>query len=270
MLAIMFPIINPEIIHIGPLVIRWYAMAYIMGCVVGLIYIKLLIKNINFFDTSSNKIKKQFFDDLMFYCLLGIILGGRFGYVIFYNLKEYAANPAEIFYVWHGGMSFHGGLLGVIFACYLLSKKYKKNYLQITDILAPAAPIGLFLGRIANFVNAELYGSYTKLPWGVIFPNETLARHPSQLYEAFLEGIVLFIILLVLWRKKAYLYTGKLSGYMLLFYAIFRILVEFIRIPDYYIFGIITSGQMLSIPMAIFGIFLIIRSKNAKSAYKQS
>ena len=261
MLAIAFPPVSPIAIDIGFLEIHWYSLAYIFGSIFALFYIKKLIANINFIDSKK---QKSFFDDLMFYIVLGIILGGRLGFVLFYGMPYYLYYPFEIFYIWEGGMSFHGGLIGSIIACYLIAKKYNKHFLQITDIVAMGLPIGLFLGRIANFVNAELYGVPTNMPWGVIFPGDNFARHPSQLYEAFLEGLVLFFILLFMWRFKQYNFIGRISGFTLFFYSIFRISVEFVRQGEIYFFDFISMGQVLSLPMLIVGVYLIKNSYYAK------
>jgi phosphatidylglycerol:prolipoprotein diacylglycerol transferase len=207
--------------------------------------------------------------------MIGVILGGRIGYVLFYQFDFYLDNPANILKVWHGGMSFHGGFIGVLVATGLFAKKNNISFFQITDILACATPIGLFFGRIANFINAELYGRVTDVPWAVIFPDGTgLPRHPSQLYEAFLEGLVLFIVLFALAHsKKIARCTGFLSGIFLMEYATFRFLVEFVRKPDDQLglyFEMLTMGQLLCIPMFAAGqIIFIIALKNANDRFKR-
>lgn len=256
-----FPIIIPEFdpiaISIGPLAIRWYSLAYIAGILFTLFWIKKSNKKNNF-------LTKKAYDDWLTWAIISIILGGRFGYVLFYNTSYFLHNPLEIFAFWHGGMSFHGGLLGAIFGMWLFAKKYKINFLQLTDCLAVAAPVGLFCGRLANFVNLELYGRVTGSNFGVIFPNAgDLPRHPSQLYEAFLEGILLFTILFYLqFFTKIEKTYGKLSGVFLVFYGSSRILIENFREPDEqlgFFFEKITMGQLLSLPLILLGIFLILR-----------
>ncbi len=246
--------ISPIAFSIAGFGIRWYSLAYVFGSIFSLLYIKFLNKNINIIDEST---KKSFFEDLFFYMILGVLLGGRLGFVIFYGFSYYIKHPLEIFYLWHGGMSYHGGLIGVSISALLLGKKYNKSFLQITDIVVPSVPIGLFLGRLANFINGELYGKPTDLPIGVHFPNVFLPRHPSQLYEAFLEGIVLFIILSIMWHKKLYKKEGYLSATLLICYGFFRILVEFIREGEIYFFNVISMGQVLSVPMIIVGVCIL-------------
>ncbi|UQY80888.1 Prolipoprotein diacylglyceryl transferase [Candidatus Hepatincola sp. Av] len=251
---ITFPNISPVAFSIGSLEVRWYALAYIIGALIAFWYIKVLNKQSKII---SAHLATKFFDDLLFYVLIGIIVGGRLGYVLFYGLSYYLQHPLSIFALWEGGMSYHGGLLGVSLAAYLLGRKYQKSFLQITDIIAPAMPIGLFLGRIANFINGELYGKLTDVSWGVVFPNVIGPRHPSQLYEAFFEGIVLFIILYYLWHKKLYLKVGFISAYTIILYGIFRFLVEFFRVGEIYFFNLISMGQVLSLIMIIIGLVLL-------------
>lgn len=254
---------SPVAFSVAGFDIRWYSLAYIFGAIFALLYIKFLNKNSNLIEQSK---KKQFFEDLLFYIILGVLIGGRLGFVIFYGASYYIKHPIEILYLWNGGMSYHGGLIGVSISSWLLGKKYNKSLLQITDIIAPSVPIGLFLGRLANFVNGELYGKPTDLSIGVRFPNVFLPRHPSQLYEAFLEGIVLFIILSIMWNKKLYKKEGYLSATLLIFYGIFRTLVEFVREGEIYFFNIISMGQVLSLPMILVGIFILyyVKTKNNK------
>ncbi len=246
--------ITPIAFSLGSLDIRWYSLAYIIGSLLGLFYLKFL--NSKFFMISKDK-EKNFFDDLFFYSLLGILIGGRLGYVLFYGYEYYLHNIIKIFYLWEGGMSYHGGLLGVIFTSYLISKKYKKHLFAITDILALAMPIGLFLGRIANFINAELYGKITNVPWGVVFPNMIEARHPSQLYEAFFEGLVLFLILLILFLKGYYKKVGFISSLAMLCYGSFRFAIEFFRVGEIYFFNIISMGQILCFLMIVLGFIIL-------------
>ena len=257
---------DPIIIDLGLFQIRWYSIAYIVGIILGWIYaikiIKELIKKYNF-----TLIKPEVFDDLIIYLILGIVLGGRLGYVIFYNYEYFSQNIFEILKIWQGGMSFHGGLLGVIIATVIFSKIRRINFLNFTDIIACAAPIGLFLGRIANFINGELFGKISTLPWAVVFPNGgSVPRHPSQIYEAILEGIVLFILInFFALKKQLLLKAGYVSGLFLIFYSIARIIGENFREPDKhlgYFFNYFSMGVMLSFATFLAGCFLIFFIKN--------
>ena len=254
-----FPDISPVIFSIGPFALRWYAMAYLVGIVTAWILTKRNIRKYNLGITTEQ------LDDLVFYTTLGIILGGRLGYVICYGDGYFWQHPAEILAVWHGGMSFHGGIAGVIIAIYCFAKKYKFPYLKITDLVALYVPIGIFLGRLANFVNGDIWGRITTVPWAVKFPDGGyLPRHPSQLYEALTEGILMFIILNLLWRKKFVRnHTGIISAVFLVIYGLSRISMEFFREPDRqigYIAGSVTMGQILSLPFLILGLFILHRS----------
>ena len=250
--------LNPILINIGFLEIRWYSLAYILGILLGW----WLGKKILFFRLNKNSKSLDFknFDDLISYIIISIILGGRLGYVFFYNLDYYLQNPINIFKIWEGGLSFHGGLLGIIIATYIFTKKRSLDCIIFLDVISCVAPIGIFFGRLANFINAELYGKVTNNNWGVIFPNvDNLLRHPSQLYEAFLEGIVLFFILILLASNKR-VKTGIVSGSFLILYGLFRILVENFREPDKhigYIFNLVSMGSLLSIVMILFGIIFV-------------
>ena len=249
---------DPVAFSIFSLAIRWYSLAYIFGILLGWHYCKKLLTN--------NKKIYLIFDDLIPYLIIGIIIGGRFGYIIFYNFNHYIKNLQEIFYIWHGGMSFHGGLLGVLVAVIIFSKKKEINKYIFLDLISSAAPIGIFLGRISNFLNSELLGKSANLPWSVIFINiDNIARHPSQLYEAFLEGFLLFFILLYFITKKYLLIPGLISSLFLIFYSLFRFLIEFVRIPDeqlgYLIFNL-TMGQIISSIFFIWGTYLFIIKRN--------
>jgi len=247
--------IDPIAIQIGFIAIRWYSIAYILGILFVMFWIKKCNHNNQLMSTKA-------YDDWIFWAVLSIILGGRLGYVLFYNSSYFLKNPAQIFAIWQGGMSFHGGLCGAVVGMFLFTKKNNIQFFRLTDVLVVAAPIGLFFGRIANFINMELYGRVTQGNYGVIFPNAgILPRHPSQLYEACLEGLLTFIILFSLYQfseiKKR---VGVLSGIFLALYGIFRILIENFRQPDDqigFIFGKITMGQILSFPLILFGITLI-------------
>ena len=246
--------LNPVAFEIFFIKIHWYSLAYIFGVICGWIYIKkvLIKKNIH----------KIYLDDLITYLIIGIIIGGRLGYVLIYNLKFYAKNPLEIFMLWHGGMSFHGGLIGIIIATVIFCKKNNLEKYIFFDYIAVASPIGIFFGRIANFINSELVGKPTDLIWGVIFPSvDNIPRHPSQLYEAALEGIFLFIIMNKIYFSKDYK-EGGCSFTFIIFYGIFRIFSEIFREPDEqigYIFGSLSMGMLLSIIMIFIGILLLRR-----------
>ena len=236
--------------------IRWYSLAYIFGIIFGWIYCKkILIKN---------TIILQLFDDYISYLIIGIIIGGRLGYVVFYNLLYYLNNPIEIFMIWNGGMSFHGGLIGIIISSYLYAKKNNQNIFLFLDLVSIVAPIGIFLGRISNFINGELVGKVTNSNWGVLFPNyDNKLRHPSQLYEAFLEGIILFILINLIHFKKN-IKVGTCSYMFLILYGCFRTISEFFREPDIqigYLFGYISTGTLLSILMILAGGLIYLKKK---------
>jgi phosphatidylglycerol:prolipoprotein diacylglycerol transferase len=255
---ISFPIIlpnfNPNIIEFWNIAIRWYSLAYIAGILFVLWFLKYF---------NNNKISKKALDDWLFWAVCGIILGGRLGYILFYNFSFYLNYPLEIIAVWNGGMSFHGGLFGSIVAMFFFCKKYKINFLELTDTLSIATPIGLFFGRVANFINMELYGRVTGSNFGVILPNAgNLPRHPSQLYEAVLEGLLIFIILFLLAKfTKIKQKTGFLSGLFLVLYSSARIFVEQFREPDeqvgFLFNNYITMGQALSLPIFLGGLIVI-------------
>ena len=243
---------DPVALEIFSLEIRWYSLAYIFGIILGWILAKkLFIQNIEI---------KNKFDDYLTYLIIGIILGGRLGYIIIYNLSFYINNPLDVFKIWQGGMSFHGGLIGVIFASIIFAKKNNQNSFLYMDIVALVAPIGIFFGRIANFINSELYGTITNVPWAVTFIRvDNLPRHPSQLYEALLEGLILFL-LLIYFRKKFSDNSGIISGLFLILYSIFRFFIEFYRVPDEqlgYVFFNLTMGQVVSLIFILSGIILI-------------
>ncbi len=252
-----FPQIDPVLLELGPFALRWYALAYVAGIFLGWWLLKRLSEK-----STPPLLQEKALDDIILYAIIGIILGGRLGYVLFYNPAYYAQFPLEALKVWQGGMSFHGGLAGVIIAMFLFARRFDVPYIKLTDLLAVAAPIGLFFGRLANFVNGELWGRVTDVPWAMVFPTGgPLPRHPSQLYEAGLEGLLLFIILFSLAmftriREK----TGMLSGLFLLGYGAARSFVEQFREPDQqlgFIWGEMTMGQLLSTPMILGGLLLI-------------
>ncbi len=252
---------DPVLIDLGFFQIRWYSLAYIFGIILGWIYAIKIIKS---FEKKNNflLVKPELFDGLIIYLVLGIVLGGRLGYIIFYNFEYYSENIYEIFKLWRGGMAFHGGLLGVIIATIVYSKINKINFLNLTDLVSCVAPIGLFFGRIANFINGELYGKVTNVPWAIVFPNGgNFSRHPSQIYEAILEGIFLFVLINILALKKNLLLkTGYTSSLFLIFYSVARIFSEFFREPDEhlgYFLNYLSLGTLLSIATFLIGILMI-------------
>ena len=252
---------DPVLIDLGIFQIRWYSIAYIFGILLGWAYGRKILARVSNINNNFNKIKKTDFDDLILYLIVGIIIGGRIGYIIFYNLEYYSENFLEIFKVWRGGMSFHGGLLGVIVAIFLFAKKTNNNFFKFSDIIACVAPIGIFLGRLANFINGELYGKISTAPWAVIFPNvDSMPRHPSQLYEAILEGVVLFIIINYLALKKELIYkTGFISAFFLIVYSFLRMFSELFREPDIQLgllFNNFSMGTLLSLLTIIIGLFI--------------
>ena len=257
---------SPTMIDLGLFQIRWYSVAYILAIILGWIYAKKIIKKTAKGEHNFVSIKVSQFDDIIIYLVLGIILGGRLGYVIFYNLEYYSQNILEIFKLWQGGMSFHGGLLGVIIAIFIFTKN-TNNFFKFSDIVSCVAPIGLFLGRIANFINGELFGKASNLPWAVIFPSGgNISRHPSQIYEAILEGAVLFILINFLaLKKQLILKNGYISGLFLIFYSIARIIGESFREPDIhlgYFFNYFSMGTILSAITFSGGCLIIFFIKN--------
>lgn len=249
-----YPNIDPEIVKIGPVSIRWYGLMYVIGFISSYLIVKREIKRRGLI------VEKDFLENLYFYLILGLLIGARFGYVIIYNLPYYIKHPLEIFAIWHGGMSFHGGLIGVAVSAWLFTRAKRFDFLTLTDMLVLTAPLGLVFGRIGNFINGELYGRVTDVPWAMIFPDGgPLPRHPSQLYQAALEGIALFIILWIL--KDKFNRPGIISSLFLILYGAFRFFVEFFREPDPqigYILGVFTMGQILSSIMIVSGSILLI------------
>jgi phosphatidylglycerol---prolipoprotein diacylglyceryl transferase len=260
-LAIAFPVFDPIAISIGPIAIRWYALAYIGGIVLGWIYARSLIKKERLWGGPPPVSLPQL-DDFILWVTVGIIVGGRTGYVLFYNPAFFAQHPAEIFELWKGGMSFHGGFLGCVAAVMWFARRNNTSILSLGDITTAVGPIGLFLGRLANFINSELWGRTTDVSWAVVFPNGgPLPRHPSQLYEAALEGILLFTVLAVMIRMGALKRPGLILGSFILIYALARITGEMFREPDPqlgFLWGGLTMGMLLSVPMIIAGLVLIV------------
>ena len=257
-----FPAIDPVLVSIGPFAVRWYALAYICGILLGWLYARTIIANQRLWGGPAPFTATDF-DDFVLWVTLGIILGGRAGYVLFYNFDFFIAHPLEILQVWKGGMSFHGGFLGCVLAVVLFGLKRKISILSLGDITCAVAPIGLFFGRLANFVNSELWGRPTDMPWAMVFPSPEAGpwpRHPSQLYEAALEGLVLFCVLAVLVRAGALKRPGLVLGAFAIGYAVARSVCELFREPDAqlgFLWGGMTMGMLLSVPLLIAGICLV-------------
>ena len=262
-LTIAFPVFDPIALSIGPIAIRWYALAYIGGIVLGWIYARSLVKKERLWGGPAPITLVQL-DDFILWVTIGIIVGGRTGYVLFYNPAYFAQHPAEIFELWNGGMSFHGGFLGCVAAVMLFGWKRNIRILSLGDLTCAVAPIGLFLGRLANFINAELWGRAADVPWAMVFPGAgPLPRHPSQLYEAALEGLVLFILLFLLIRMGALKRPGLILGAFAFLYSLARSFSELFREPDAqlgFLWGGMTMGMLLSIPLALAGIILIVQA----------
>lgn len=265
-LAIAFPAIDPVALEIGPLQIRWYALAYIVGIVLGWLYCRALAKR------PDSRATTQAVDDLVFWATLGVLIGGRLGLVLFYQPSYFFAHPLDIVKVWQGGMSFHGGFLGVLAALFYTARRHKLRFFDLSDLAAAAAPIGIFLGRLANFVNGELWGRPTDGDWGMVFPDPAaggIPRHPSQLYQAFAEGLAVFVVLRILiqigWLGRA----GRVSAAFALSYGLARFFDEFWRQPDSYLgyyWGFLTQGQLLSLPMILIGLYFLWRLRGPAPA----
>ena len=258
-MLLIHPSIDPVIVSFGVIQIRWYGIAYVLGFLLGI----FLIKQIN--RGHKKRIKNKQIDDFFIWSVIGVILGGRIGYVLFYQTATILTDPINIIFIWKGGMSFHGGLIGIIISIFLFSKKYSIDFFQLSDLVSSVAPVGLFFGRLANFINVELYGRVTDFPLAMIYPSiDQAPRHPSQLYEAFFEGVVLFMILRHC-NKKNYSQNnfGFITSLFLILYGIFRFLIEFLREPDAHIgliFNSITMGQLLSVPLVIIGVGIYLKT----------
>ena len=266
-LLIDFPVFDPVAIWLGPFAIRWYALAYITGIVLGWLYARALLKNERLWGGPA-PISLPQLDDFILWVTIGIILGGRTGYVLFYNLPFFIQHPIEILELWNGGMSFHGGFMGCVAAVIWFCRINDLPILSLGDVTTAVGPIGLFLGRIANFINGELWGraADASLPWAMIFPRDPahLPRHPSQLYEAGLEGILLFVVLAIMVRLGALKRPGLILGSFIAIYGLARIISEHFREPDPqlgFLWGGLTMGMLLSVPMLIVGLFLIVRAR---------
>ncbi len=253
-LQLPYPNIDPVFLHLGPLQLRWYGLMYMASFILGYLILKRLARDRSL-DLTSDDLY-----DLLFYLILGVMIGGRLGYVLFYDLNSYLSDPLSILAIWQGGMSFHGGFIGVVVAALWITRKKSWNFWEIADLVSVGVPIGLGLGRIGNFINGELFGRPSNVPWAMVFPQAgDLPRHPSQLYEAFLEGVLLFLILRWLYRKL--LPEGTVFWGLVGFYGLFRFLVEFVREPDAHIgldLGPFSRGQLLSFPMLVLGLFMMI------------
>jgi phosphatidylglycerol:prolipoprotein diacylglycerol transferase len=265
--ALSFPDIDPVLFEIGPFAVRWYALAYVAGLVFASWYMKRLVSNASLWGGQKPSMTREQVDDFFIWSVLGVVLGGRLGYVLFYKPLFYAANPLEIFRMWDGGMSFHGGFLGVVVACIVYGRKIGTSLDRMLDLGAASVPVGLGLGRLANFINGELWGRPSDVPWAFVFPADVsqLPRHPSQLYEGILEGFFLFLaVRIATHRFKALQHPGRASGIFALGYGLSRIAVEFFREPDSflgYFAGFITMGMILSLPLCAVGIWLLLRSR---------
>jgi phosphatidylglycerol:prolipoprotein diacylglycerol transferase len=269
LLAIPFPAFDPVLVSFGPIAIRWYALAYIVGILLGWLYARTLIKTESLW-AGPAPLTVEDFDDFVLWVTLGIILGGRIGYVLFYNLPYFIENPLEVFQLWKGGMSFHGGFIGCLIVIFLFARFRNISFLSLGDLTCAAATIGLFLGRIANFINGELWGRPTDVPWAMVFPSGgPEPRHPSQIYEATLEGLVLFIVLALMIRAGALKRPGLITGSFALGYGIARSICEFFREPDAqlgFLWGGLTMGMLLSLPLMLIGIGFIVWAMRTKRA----
>jgi phosphatidylglycerol:prolipoprotein diacylglycerol transferase len=262
-----FPPVDPVLFQVGPFAVRWYALAYIAGLLFASWYMKRLVSNARLWGSVKPSMTAPQIDDFFLWSVLGVIAGGRLGYVLFYKPLHYLTHPWEIPMMWDGGMSFHGGFLGVVAVCYLYGRRIGTGLDRMLDLGAASVPVGLGLGRLANFINSELWGRPTDVPWAFVFPLDQMQvpRHPSQLYEAILEGLLLFIaVRFATHRQGALQYAGRASGIFALGYGLSRILVEFFREPDPflgYFAGFITMGMILSLPLCIVGVWLLLRSR---------
>jgi phosphatidylglycerol:prolipoprotein diacylglycerol transferase len=270
LLVIPFPAFDPVLVSIGPIVVRWYALAYIVGILLGWLYARMLIRNEQLW-AGAPAMSVRDYDDFVLWVTLGIILGGRIGYVLFYNPGYFARHPLETIELWKGGMSFHGGFLGCVLAVVLFARRRGISILSLGDVTCAAAPFGLLLGRIANFINGELWGRPTDVPWAMIFPSGgPVARHPSQLYEAALEGFILFALLAVLvWRWGALKRPGFITGAFACGYGVARTMAEFFREPDAqlgFLWGGLTMGMLLCIPLFLAGMGFIIFAMRHRTA----
>ncbi|MBX3525098.1 MAG: prolipoprotein diacylglyceryl transferase [Rhodoblastus sp.] len=268
LLAIPFPVIDPVFFSIGPLPVRWYGLAYVFGLLLGWLYARRLVRADALWGETPRPTADSL-DDLLVFSALGAVVGGRLFNVLFYGLDYYIAHPAEILAVWHGGMAFHGGLLGVALGAWLFARKYGISAFTVADICGAVAPIGIFFGRVANFIKPEMWGRPTDVPWAVIFPGVEGARHPSQLYEAGLEGLLLLVITAFFARAGGFRRPGLVAGVFGVGYGLARIVSEFFREPDPQLEALahgLTMGMVLSAPMIVVGLWLILHSRKAAGA----
>jgi len=267
--ALAFPDIDPVIVHLGPVAIRWYGLGYVVGILFSWWYSRRIVSTPRLWAGGAPAMKPTDIDDFLLWAALGVVLGGRIGYVLFYDLDRYLSDPAAIFAVWSGGMSFHGGMLGVIAAMVLFARSRGILVWSLFDTIAAGVPVGLGVVRVANFINSELWGRVTDAPWGVVFPNGgPFPRHPSQLYEAGLEGVVLFAVLwLLVWKAGMLKRPGFVGGAFIAGYGLSRIVVEFFRMPDaqlgYLAGGWLTMGMVLSLPMVLAGVWAMTTARKA-------
>jgi phosphatidylglycerol:prolipoprotein diacylglycerol transferase len=268
--VIPFPVFDPVLIAIGPFAVRWYALAYIVGILLGWLYARMLIRSERLWGGPA-LLTIVDLDDFILWVTLGIILGGRTGYVLFYNFEFFIGHPIEILQLWHGGMSFHGGFLGCVIAVIAFARYRKVPMLSLGDLTCATGTIGLFLGRLANFINGELWGRVTDRPWGMVFPNGgLLPRHPSQIYEAALEGLLLFVILAMLIRRGALQRPGFIIGAFALGYGILRSFSELFREPDVqlgFLWGGLTMGMLLSVPLMLAGVAFMMTAKRREPTH---
>ena len=269
LLAIPFPAIDPVAIQIGPLAIRWYALAYIVGLLLAVWWAKRILRDERLWRPEKPLMDAARIDDFMVWAMLGAVIGGRLGYVLFYNPSYFLSHPGEIVAVWHGGMSFHGGFLGVLAVAWLFARRQQVAFWRFMDVIAAGTPLALLLGRLANFINGELWGKPTDVPWAMVFPAAgPEPRHPSQLYEAALEGVALFAVLAwLIYRRGALTKPGMVAGAFALGYGLARFAVEFVRQPDqqigYLAGGWLTMGMVLSLPLMAIGLWLLARARAA-------
>lgn len=262
-----FPNIDPVVVRIGPFAVHWYALAYIAGLIFASWYMKRLVSNPDLWGPAKPSMSVPQVDEFFIWSVLGVVLGGRIGYVLFYKPLFFLAHPADIFRLWDGGMSFHGGFLGVVLASLVYGRRIGTGLDRMLDLGAASVPVGLGLGRLANFINGELWGRASEMPWAVVFPADELglARHPSQIYEAVLEGVVLFVLVRIATHHfRALRFAGRASGIFALWYGVARIISEFFREPDAhlgYFLGFITMGMILSLPLCAIGLWLLLRSR---------
>lgn len=276
MSALPFPNIDPVLIQIGPFAVHWYGLGYVVGILFAWWYAKRLVSNTRLWANDKPPMLPQDLDDFVVWAAVGVILGGRIGYVLFYDLPRFMANPLEVFAVWQGGMSFHGGFLGTILAMVLFARSRRINAWSLLDVVAAGTPVGLGLVRLTNFINSELWGRPTDMPWGVVFPNGgPVPRHPSQLYEAMLEGLVLFLVLRLLTHRQLRLKTPRFVGGAFVFgYGLSRIFIELFRMPDehigYLAGGWLTMGMVLSLPMVAAGLWAMLSARQPAPTGQQA